>query len=133
MSDEYENSGKAGSLVDPSLQTNDASETGNYPPEGDTTSSGGYGGSGNSYSDKSQRGLVDSSQPDGTDQSGEDSGPGFAEPQTQSDSEALNPYANSSQTKEEAEQNLASAYSDSRSRQYESGGAGSLEEGSGIQ
>ncbi|KIJ62929.1 hypothetical protein HYDPIDRAFT_188828 [Hydnomerulius pinastri MD-312] len=49
MSDEYRNNGQDSSLVNSSLDTSSLPQnardavTGNYPPPGDTTSSGGYG------------------------------------------------------------------------------------------
>ena len=52
MSDEYANNGLKGSLVNTT-----AVDTGNYPPEGDSTSSGGYG-SPNVWSDAAQRGKA---------------------------------------------------------------------------
>ncbi|TFK96663.1 hypothetical protein BDV98DRAFT_608079 [Pterulicium gracile] len=53
MSDEYANNGLKGSLVNTT-----AADNGNYPPEGDSTSSGGYG-SPNVWSDAAQRGRAD--------------------------------------------------------------------------
>ncbi|KAK7438215.1 hypothetical protein VKT23_018146 [Stygiomarasmius scandens] len=63
MSDEY---GRAGfnkdNLTDDSLKTNSNltldERTQNYPSEGDTTSSGGYSGTSNIWTDKAQRGNI---------------------------------------------------------------------------
>ncbi|KII84322.1 hypothetical protein PLICRDRAFT_167848, partial [Plicaturopsis crispa FD-325 SS-3] len=61
MSDEYASSGYKGSLVNDSAKgaQNTDAETGNYPPEGDSTSSGGYGSSVNTFAPETQRGKVD--------------------------------------------------------------------------
>ncbi|KAI6037700.1 hypothetical protein EDC04DRAFT_2897293 [Pisolithus marmoratus] len=53
MSDEYTNDGMRDSRV---LDTSRDVTTGNYPPQGDTTSSGGYGAT-NTFSPRVQRGI----------------------------------------------------------------------------
>ncbi|KAI6108917.1 hypothetical protein EDD16DRAFT_57435 [Pisolithus croceorrhizus] len=53
MSDEYINDGMHGSRA---VDTSRDATTGNYPPQGDTTSSGGYGAP-NTFSPSAQRGV----------------------------------------------------------------------------
>ncbi|KAF5359729.1 hypothetical protein D9756_002883 [Leucocoprinus leucothites] len=70
MSDEYASSGYKGSLANetvgdqiPKEQEDKGNTSGteikNYPSEGDTTSSGGFGSSTNIYSSRAQRGNVE--------------------------------------------------------------------------
>lgn len=138
---------------------NDDAATGNYPPPGDSThpllqlssshltltspcpatSSGGYGSSQNSWSDKAQRGnasaerasddtgLVDQST-NGGDLAGEvqDAQQG-QDADTRRDfkpaGRGLDPYDRNPDSKEEVREMLASAYSGRRGEQYESSGA----------
>ncbi|CDO74536.1 hypothetical protein BN946_scf184641.g2 [Trametes cinnabarina] len=123
-------------------------QTSNYPPEGDTTSEGGYG-SANVFSPQSQRradpnqaGLIDQS-PDGGPLASElqDAKQG-ADTRTREQyahearrdfapgaegAQGLNPYGRNPNSAEEAGERLAASYADQRGRQFESGGAASEE------
>ncbi|KAI9001514.1 hypothetical protein BD414DRAFT_512040 [Trametes punicea] len=121
-------------------------QTSNYPPEGDTTSEGGYGDP-NVFSPRSQRradpnaaetGLIDQS-PDGgplarelqdakqgTDSRAReqfahaarrDFAPG------KEGAQGLNPYGRNPDSPQEARDALAASYADQRGRQFESGEA----------
>jgi len=148
MSDEYgAASGFKGSLVNKSgPQTDDDRlnyETGNYPPPNDTTSSGGYGSPPTSvWSDKAQRGrpdtgLLDQSAMQDAKQGQDDGTRREFKHEMQRDfgvggPKGLNPYGGDSvESKREAAEKLASQYQDARDRQYESGGAASVE-GDGL-
>ncbi|THH28755.1 hypothetical protein EUX98_g5451 [Antrodiella citrinella] len=142
MSDEYgANSGFKGSLVNksgPQVDNGRLNEnTGNYPSPENTTLSGGYGSPPTKvWSDKSQRGRggVDDDNTGLIGQSvhgvfsgemqdakqGRDEGT-----RTEFEREAQrngHGVGDSAESRQEAEQMLASQYHDSRSRQYESGG-----------
>ncbi|KAI0076032.1 hypothetical protein K474DRAFT_1623706 [Panus rudis PR-1116 ss-1] len=150
------------SASDPANRGDDAYSTRNYPPSNDSTSSGGYGSATDSYSSPAQRGRLDLAIGDkgpnlidqsvsggplrneiqdakqGQDESSRDE---FAhearrdfgrEANPRAGGEALNPYGRNPDNKEEAENMLASRHSDARGRQYESGGAASLEADSGT-
>lgn len=120
------------------------------------TSSGGYGSSQNPYSPASQRGRADPSQPNSDagliDQS-TSGGPigkelddakqgrdGEArrnfEHEVQRDfahgSQGLNPYGKHVDNREQAGNMLADKYNDARGKQFESGGAASLEGDAGM-
>ncbi|KAI0723708.1 hypothetical protein C8Q72DRAFT_858440 [Fomitopsis betulina] len=120
-----------------------AYETGNYPPPGDSTSSGGYG-SADTFTDPVQRGrqdvansqwkssLVDQSigqeindANQGSDKSSRqhfahEAGRDF---DRKNIAIGLNPYNENSDSGKEAREMLASRYADSRDKQYESGAA----------
>ncbi|PCH33072.1 hypothetical protein WOLCODRAFT_147179 [Wolfiporia cocos MD-104 SS10] len=150
MSDEYHNSGFEGSLVNDSANraSRDSTyKTGNYPPPGDSTSSGGYG-SRDTFSDPVQRGrqdIVNNSSQIGLVNQSVNGGPIGGELQDAQQgqdessrreyrhevdrdfdrrgSQGLNPYGVNIDSKEEAGEMLASQYADARSRQFESGPA----------
>ncbi|KAH9926527.1 hypothetical protein B0H21DRAFT_764040 [Amylocystis lapponica] len=156
MSDEYTSSGFQSSLVNESADHQRKPGSGdymtsNYPPPEDSTSSGGYGSSKNTWSNAAQRGREDapdtSSDVGLVDQS-KNGGPfgGVLKDAQQGEDEAtrriyaheahrdfdrgyggvsrgLNPYGRHVDTKGEAAEMLASGYRDARARQYESGPA----------
>ncbi|TCD68280.1 hypothetical protein EIP91_011246 [Steccherinum ochraceum] len=128
-------------------------KTGNYPPTDDSTASGGYSSSGNVWSDKAQRGRADIERNDGPAtgllgqsvngisvmneledaKQGRDEGTRRefqheARRDFGQQGAGLNPYgADSLETKREAGEMLESKIHDARSRQYESGGAASVD------
>ncbi|KAI0050492.1 hypothetical protein FA95DRAFT_1676700 [Auriscalpium vulgare] len=126
MSDEYASTGFQGSLVNKSAGTTLTEETqkrqsdyatGNYPPPGDTTSSGGYrSAEGNNV----QGGLLDRS-PSGGQLKGQE-----RDAQQGRDERAraqLNPYQGSSlESPAQAEEALASRYGEARGKVYEGSG-----------
>ncbi|KAH9838748.1 uncharacterized protein C8Q71DRAFT_856675 [Rhodofomes roseus] len=127
----------------------DAYETSNYPPPGDSTSTGGYG-SANTFSDPVQRGrqdlvnnesetgLVDQSLSGGPiGQEIDDAKQGRDEASRKdftheaerdfdrgNGSAGLNPYGQNPDSRGEATEMLASRYADSRGKHFESGAAG---------
>ncbi|EJD06335.1 uncharacterized protein FOMMEDRAFT_165176 [Fomitiporia mediterranea MF3/22] len=114
-----------------SSQTSNTAQ-GNYPPPGDTTSEGGYGGQGvQAFASVSQRGLVDQTtdgQPLGNEL--EDAYQGtdevasrkFREEQSGNQpgaQPALNPYGDSLETRGEAKERLTQGATDMRARTYQ--------------
>ncbi|CCL99915.1 uncharacterized protein FIBRA_01940 [Fibroporia radiculosa] len=162
MSDEYASSGFQGSLVNDSLQTSRGEgtyETGNYPPPGDTTSSGGYS-SRNTWTNRSQRGHLEnmsgSAEAGLLDQSvtGGPIGDEIEDAKQGQDelsrknfhheairdfggpsigiTEGLNPYGRNIDSKDEAAQMLSSSHNDARGRRFESEPAASNDADAGA-
>ncbi|KZT65889.1 hypothetical protein DAEQUDRAFT_730932 [Daedalea quercina L-15889] len=124
----------------------DAYQTGNYPPPGDSTSSGGYG-SANAFSDPAQRGrqdLVNNQSETGLVDQSLNGGPigreiedakqgrdeasrrQFAHEAArdfdrQNGAAGLNPYGQNPDSRDEVGEMLASRFADSREKQFESG------------
>ncbi|KZT56565.1 hypothetical protein CALCODRAFT_483827 [Calocera cornea HHB12733] len=105
MSDEYGSSGTGlgGSLVNPSMDTKDVQQPLNNPPQGDTTSEGGYGGDAFSDanqrgSDKSSRGQFGQASTEGTMENAPSTAAGLNERGEDAGlSDSLNPYGESAQ------------------------------------
>jgi len=145
MSDEYGSSGSGfgGSLVSDSLDPKDTQAPTNNPPEGDTTSEGGYGG--DPFSDANQRGSDKSSRgqlgPGAQDAPGErdprredvDKAPSSAAGLNEQGegaglSDSLNPYGASSQ-----DSAVGSGAADRRGEAFESGPGAAGEQDDGGQ
>ncbi|KAA1467281.1 hypothetical protein DENSPDRAFT_832298 [Dentipellis sp. KUC8613] len=140
MSDEYANTGFKGSLADDSIDTiiddsnqrstqnapNSDYATKNYPPPGDTTSSGGF----RQRAAGPDSGLLDQSPSGGAlRKHAEDAKQGRDERAR----EQLNPYSGSSlEGREEAARALASRYADARGRSREGGGVPANDEDVGA-
>ncbi|KZT22392.1 hypothetical protein NEOLEDRAFT_1180968 [Neolentinus lepideus HHB14362 ss-1] len=138
MSDEYASSGYKGSLVNNSEDGREKipESIGNYPPAGDSTSSGGWGSSRDSYSSASQRGhperadnfgLVDQSVPGGPGSQAQDAQQcadrSSRKEYQHEQSQGLNPYgASSLDSRRAGEEALAGKYRGARdAKEYETG------------
>ncbi|TFK47885.1 hypothetical protein OE88DRAFT_1665576 [Heliocybe sulcata] len=138
MSDEYASTGYKGSLVNNSEDGREKipDATANYPPEGDSTSSGGWGSSSNPHSAASQRGHPEKADNYGLVDQSIQGGPGRQEQDAQQgvdrssrreyeheQSQGLNPYgASSMDSRRAGDEALASKYRGSRdTNEYETG------------
>jgi len=106
----------------------DSSIVGNYPPPGDTTSQGGY----QTKPDTPDLGLATGQSTEGLSLANQaqdmHQGVDGGARQAYREEMGLNPYGNASaDSPEEAADRLASQYTDTRGRQYESGPAAGLE------